>query len=70
MSRTLTADQQNELHELAQEKIRNSPVLRKGQAYMIALHEISPEHYGEIAATDNDCFYDDGRMNKFFESIS
>ena len=39
---------------------------RKGQALMNALHSVAPELYDIISGTDDDCFYDDGKIDQTF----
>jgi len=39
---------------------------RKGQALMNALRDVAPELYEIISGTDDDCFYDDGKIDQTF----
>lgn len=54
-----------DLRELATKKANTHLQLRIGQAYMLALHELDPQLYGEITGTIKDPFYDDKKMKEF-----
>ena len=42
---------------------------RSGQSYINALYYINPELYSKIHSTESDCFYQDSKIDKFFETI-
>jgi hypothetical protein len=46
-----------------------NPCLRLGQAHFLALHNIMPELALKIKGTDNDPFYDDSKIQAFFEFL-
>lgn len=50
--------------------LRNKGQLRKGQIYMNCLHTIDPDLYKEITGSDADCFYFDGKIDKFLEKLN
>ena len=41
------------------------PGIRRGQAWMNALNDVSPETYKLLTGTDADCFYDDRKIETF-----
>lgn len=49
--------------------VSNNKELREGQAYMNALFEIDQKLYNEITGTDLDPFYDDSKINTFFDYL-
>jgi len=65
----LTSEESIKLAEIAI-KMYNEGHVRLGQAYMNALHKISPDLYNEVSQTDADCFYNDDKMVQFTEFIN
>lgn len=57
----------NTLHELAQPY--KSKGLREGQSVMNALHTLNYDMYRRIVATDEDPFYDDNLLDKFYLAL-
>lgn len=64
----MTTEQYSKLHYLAQEYMK-SPLLRKGQSYMIALHNVDVDLYKEIRGTDVDPFYDNSKIPAFDKKL-
>jgi hypothetical protein len=48
---------------------REYPQLRFGQALMNVLSKEDPQLYSIIHCTEADCFYDDKKINLFFEKV-
>ena len=44
--------------------------LRLGQSYMIALGDINHDLYTEVTNTDNDCFYNDNKINNLLNFLT
>lgn len=42
---------------------------RDGQALMNALYSVNPDLYQEITGTDADPFYDDNKIEKFWNKV-
>lgn len=47
----------------------NACNLRLGQSYFLALMDVDEEIAHKIIGTDDDCFYSDKRIDKFFAKI-
>jgi hypothetical protein len=60
----------NEVATLAKHMQVKYPHLRQGQALMNALHEVDANMYKQIDQTDADCFYQDARIEKFWNIIA
>jgi hypothetical protein len=60
----------NEVDTLAKHMIQKYPHLRKGQALMNALYEVNVGYYEKITTTNADCFYVDGNIPTFWETIT
>lgn len=48
---------------------RDNPNLRWGQALFNALYDINPELADHIRGTGSDPFYDDSKINHFYNSL-
>jgi len=54
-----------DLSDLVRRAKDRPPSQRLGQWYMNVLHEMRPDLYKRVTATDADPFYDDKRIQKF-----
>lgn len=67
MSR-LTEEQYSKMLSIASDYI-DSGLQRKGQSYMNALFRIDVNLHNEISATNIDPFYDDSKLELFFNFL-
>lgn len=65
----LNSQQLVELYAYQDHLMKIYPSLRKGQALFEAISEKYPELAKELVATDNDPFYDDGKIEECIKYI-
>lgn len=52
-----------------QEDMRTFHYLRYGQVLMHTLHECNREKYDAITGTEDDCFYDNGKVSRTLDKL-
>lgn len=60
---------QDHVARKAAELLQEMPNLRRGQALFLALEAIDQDHAEIVRGTEADCFYDDQKIQSFWESM-
>ena len=59
----------NDIIALAGKTRKLNNQLRRGQCLFNALYDINPDVANNIRSTDSDCFYDDNKIETFFNEL-
>ena len=63
----ITQNELNEFYATVSKTMNKYPQLRKGQTYFNVAYKMWPEETNRIRGTNDDCFYDDSRIENFMK---